>query len=64
MNTKVFLVSDGWYSDRCVRGIYSTAEKAELAKKVFSANNDVEEWTLDEIPGAPAPPVSILRDDE
>lgn len=53
MSEIVFVVTAGSYSDYRVCGIYSTREKAERAKDVFNADNDIEEWTLDEMPECP-----------
>ncbi len=50
---KIFLVSSGSYSDRATDGLYSTMEKAEEAKKLFNADNDIEEWELDAAPEHP-----------
>ena len=41
--TKVYMVTDGWYSDYSVLGIYSTKAKAERAKELYAAGNDVDE---------------------
>lgn len=50
---KVFIVQDGCYSDQHICGIYSTREKAEQAKTLFAAKNEIEEVELDEIPFVP-----------
>jgi hypothetical protein len=50
---KLFLVSDGCYSDYRICGIYTTQEKAELARKLYAADNDVEEWEVDAMPDHP-----------
>ena len=49
MTTKIYLVTDGEYSDFKVIHIASTPEKAEYAKRLYKADNDVEEWVLDEL---------------
>ena len=49
---KVYIVSDGWYSDYHICGIYSTPEKAEEAKRVFNAG-DIDELELDKVPDHP-----------
>ena len=51
--SKVYLVTDGDYSDYRVRGIYSTPELAAAAQRLHNADNDVEEWDLDVIPDHP-----------
>jgi hypothetical protein len=50
---KVYMVSDGSYSDYSVLGIYSTRELAERAREVLNAGNDIEEMELDAIPETP-----------
>jgi hypothetical protein len=44
----IYLVSDGAYSDWRVRGLFSTEEKAEAARKALGSGNDVELYELDE----------------
>ena len=51
--TTLYLVSNGDYSDYHILGIYSTAEKAELSKKLHAAENDIEQMELDAIPQTP-----------
>lgn len=51
--SKVYLVTDGYYSDYHVRGVYSTMEKAEQAKLLYAADNDIEEYELDAVPDSP-----------
>ncbi len=51
--TTIYLVTEGCYSDYMVRGAFSTKEKAEYAKKLFAADNDIEEYQLDELPEHP-----------
>ena len=51
-STKLYLVAAGEYSDYHLCGIYSTLDKAEYAKKLYDAN-EIEEYTLDEIPAHP-----------
>ena len=46
---KVFMVSEGSYTDYTVRGVYSTAELAQEAVKRY-AGNPVEEFDLDAMP--------------
>jgi hypothetical protein len=48
---KVYLISDGEYSDYKVRCICSTLEKAEYAKKFYAAY--IGEYELDELPEHP-----------
>ena len=50
---KLYMVTDGHYSDYSVRGIYSTQEKAEWAKKVYKADNEIDEIELDALPESP-----------
>jgi hypothetical protein len=50
---KIYIVTDGSYSDYSIRGVYSTKEKAELAHKLFAAENDVEEYKVDNFEGVP-----------
>ena len=47
---KVYLVTDGEYSDYHLCGIYSTREKAEEAKQIYVADRDIEEIELDGLP--------------
>lgn len=51
--SKVYLVTDGYYSDYRVRGVYSTMEKAEQAKLLYAADNDIEKYELDAVPDSP-----------
>jgi hypothetical protein len=44
---KVYLVYNGHYSDRILIGVFSTKEKAEAAKTLYAADNNVEEWKID-----------------
>ena len=53
MSTTLFLVSTGEYSNYCIRGIFSTIEKAEYAKKLWQSANDIDEMILDELPEHP-----------
>lgn len=50
---KIYLVSEGSYSDYHICGVYSTKEKAEEAKKLFGSGSDIEEHDLDAIPDHP-----------
>ena len=50
---KVYMVTDGWYSDYRVLGIYSTKAKAEKAKVLFNAGNDIDSIDLDVVPKTP-----------
>lgn len=65
MNTKVYLVSSGTYSDYHICCACSTMAKAEHAKKFYQAD-DIEEYVLDELPlhpeGTFAYHVRMLRD--
>jgi len=40
---KIYIVSDGDYSDYHIIGIYSTREKAEYAKSLYLAKNKIRE---------------------
>lgn len=62
----VYIVSDGEYSDYIVRGIYSSRRLAEQAKKLFMADNDIQEMTLNDIPKHPAGTVlwAVVMDKE
>lgn len=51
--SKVYLVTDGYYSDYRVLGVYATMEKAEQAKLLYAADNDIEEYELDVVPDSP-----------
>ena len=48
--TKVYIVSDGKYSDYEVLGVYSTRDNAQDAKKLFGAENDIADYALDDMP--------------
>lgn len=48
--TTVYVVTDGVYSDYSILGIYSSREKAEYAKMVYDAGNEIKEWILDKLP--------------
>ena len=50
---KLYLVSDGTYSDYAVIGIYSTLELAERARLLFATDNSIEDYELDDIPETP-----------
>jgi hypothetical protein len=57
---KVYIVSEGEYSDYHINGVYSTKEKAEFAHKLFGIGEDwdgkpveIEEWELDALPNHP-----------
>lgn len=53
--TKVFMVSQGWYSDYHIVGIYSTRELADRAAVLFEGSDEcvVKEVELDHLPEAP-----------
>lgn len=46
---KVYLVTEGDYSDYHVIGVYSTQEKANEAKELHMSTNDLEEYEVDHI---------------
>ena len=50
---KVYMVTDGSYSDYRVLGIYSTKAKAEKAKVLFNADNDIDPIEIDVVPEHP-----------
>ena len=50
---KIYIVSDGDYSDYHIIGIYSTREKAEYAKSLYLSENKIWETTLDYLPEHP-----------
>ena len=50
---KVYMVTDGSYSDYRVLGIYSTKAKAEKAKVLFNADNDIDPIEMDATPEVP-----------
>ncbi len=50
---KVYMVTDGSYSDYRVLGIYSTKAKAEKAKVLFNADNEIDTIDLDVVPKTP-----------
>lgn len=51
---KLFVVTDGDYSNYRVLGIYSTLEKAEEAKLLYNSNNDIDlDYELDKLPDHP-----------
>ena len=49
----IYLVTDGCYSDYRVLCVCSTRELAEEAKKLYMADNDIEEYVLDGLPEHP-----------
>lgn len=51
--SKIYLVTEGSYSDYRVLGVYSSVEKAEHAKLLYVADNDIEEYELDAVPESP-----------
>ena len=53
MPMKLYLVTKGEYSGYCVVGVYSTAEKAAAAARVYADANEVDEIDLD--PESPWP---------
>ena len=50
---KVYLVTDGSYSDYHLCCVCSSKEKADHAKKFYAATNDIEEYELDALPDHP-----------
>lgn len=51
---KVYMVTSGCYSDYSVKCICSTRAKAEHAKKLYAADNEISEVEVDELPEHPA----------
>lgn len=43
---KVYVVTDGWYSDYSIKAIFSDKEVAEKYKQVHGYDNDIEEWPV------------------
>lgn len=50
---KIYLVTDGEYSDYRVLGVYDTQGKAELARDLYATENDIEEFELNQTPAHP-----------
>jgi len=50
---KVFIVTEGEYSDYHIEGVFSTKEKAKQAKEVFASENNITEWVIDNVPDCP-----------
>lgn len=50
---KVYVVSDGRYSEYHICGVFSTPEKAAVAKRLHASSNGVETWELDALPDHP-----------
>lgn len=53
VHLKIYMVTDGSYSDYHVIGVYSTKELAEKVKEIHDARNDIDELNLDEMPDVP-----------
>ena len=51
--TKVYMVTDGCYSDYRVLGIYSTKARAAEAQELYAAGNEVDEIEMDVVPEHP-----------
>lgn len=51
--SKIYIVTDGSYSDYRILGAYSTKELAEKAIVLYNADNPVEEWNVDAFPDWP-----------
>ena len=47
MGKKVYIVTDGEYSDYSIEGVFSTLEKAETCQRLYGYDN-IEEYELDE----------------
>lgn len=50
---KLYLVTDGDYSDYHLCCVCSSKQKADHAKKFYAAQNDIEEYELDALPDHP-----------
>lgn len=50
---KVFVVTNGEYSDYRIEAILSTQEKATEAQKLYRSGNSIEEWEVDDLPEYP-----------
>ena len=50
---KVYLVTEGSYSDYRPMCVCSTQETAEYAKRIYDSDNDIEEFELDALPAHP-----------
>jgi hypothetical protein len=50
---KIYVVTDGSYSDYGIKAVFSTMEKAEEAKRLFGSTNAIEEYELDALPDHP-----------
>lgn len=50
---RIFMVTDGSYSDYHVLGLYSNEALAREAKELFNADNEVSEFELDAMPEHP-----------
>ena len=51
--TQVYIVSDGYYSDYHIIGVFSSRDKAEEARTLYDTNNTVEIYDLDSMPEHP-----------
>ena len=52
--TKIYVVTNGEYSDYRICGLFSTRSKAKYAKdKLFATSNPIETWALDKAPKTP-----------
>lgn len=51
---KVYVVTDGNYSNYRIVGICSTLSNAKILKELRNAQNDIETVTLDDLPEAPS----------
>lgn len=47
---KIFLVTDGDYSDFYIRGAFSTMELAVEAQRIWGANSQIDEFEIDQVP--------------
>ena len=50
---KIYVVTTGCYSDYSIVGVCSTLEKANELKLLKNADNDIEEYNVDEFPERP-----------
>ena len=47
---KLYVVTSGAHYDYTLHGIFNTKAKAEYAKKLFDADNEILEWKLNDLP--------------
>jgi hypothetical protein len=45
---KIYIITDGWYSDYGITAVFDDKEKAEIFKQIFGSDN-IEEWEVNPI---------------